>query len=133
LIKLLVRAKPRDKIVLITDCFMGTVMPAGRYTYPDGVEVVMDGTSHHTVDGNILAGSVLTMNRAVRNVMDWTDLPVTEVLPMATTNPARLAGLDGRKGVLGPGMDADVVIVDQDWNVLYTILDGRLVYESDRR
>jgi len=128
LINLLVRAKDHDKIVLITDCFMATGMPEGIYTYPDGQDVIMDGTCHRTVEGKILAGSILTLNRAVKNVIDWTGLPVTEVLPMATANPARLIGVDDKKGALKPGLDGDIVIADEDWNAIKTIQAGKVVF-----
>jgi len=130
LIDLLVRAKSHDQIVLVTDCFLATGMSPGAYTYPDGVEVTVDGTCHRTADDGILAGSVLTLNRAVRNVMNWTGLPATEVLPMATRNPARLIGMDDRKGALRPGMDADVAAFDRDWNAQWTMVGGEVVYQA---
>ena len=130
LVNLLVRAKPHDQIVLITDCFPGTGMPNGIYTYANGVEVIVDRTCHRTIKEKIMAGSVLTLNQAVKNVIRWTTLPVTEVLPMATINPARLLGLADRKGALKPGLDADLVITDQDWNVQLTMVGGRIVHQN---
>ena len=130
LINLLLRAKPREQIVLVTDCFLATCMPPGDYVYPDGVEVTVDGTCHRTKKGGILAGSVLTLNRAVRNVVDWTARDVTEVLPMATANAARLIGMDQRKGALRPGMDADIAVFSKDWTARCTIVGGTVVYHN---
>jgi len=131
LIDLLLRAKPHGQIVLVTDCFLATGMLPGAYTYPDGVEVTVDGTCHRRTSDRGLAGSVLTLNRAVRNVMSWTGLPATEVLPMATRNPARLIGVHDRKGDLRPGMDADVAAFDRDWNAQWTMVGGRIVFQAD--
>ena len=130
LINLLMRAKPHEKTILITDCFMGTAMPNGIYVYPDDVKVVVDGTCHRTVKGQLLAGSILTLNRAIKNIIDWTSLPVSEILPMATYNPAKLLGLHNKKGALKTGMDADIVIFDREWNVQHTFLAGRIIYQS---
>ncbi len=130
LIKLLARAKAHDKIILMTDCFMATGLPSGNYTYANGVEVFVDGTCHRAVKDKILAGSVLTLNRAVKNMLDWTDLAITEVLPMATYNPARLIGLQDRKGSLEGGKDADLAIMDEDWDAQLTMVGGRIVYRS---
>ena len=131
MIDLLLRAKGYGKVVLVTDCFMGTGMPAGIYTYPDGVEVVVDGACHRTRKEHLLAGSVLTLNRAVRNVMAWTDVPVTQAVAMATANPARLIGLAGRKGRLRPGMDADLAVFDREWTPQWTMVAGKVVFGQE--
>jgi len=131
LINLLVRAKAHDKIVLATDCFIGTGMPNGIYTYPNGMKVRVDGTCHRRVTDNGLVGSVLTLDRAVKNMLAFTGLSLTDVLPMATINPARLIGVDDRKGSLEEGKDADVAIVDDDGRVVTTLVAGRVVYDSE--
>jgi N-acetylglucosamine-6-phosphate deacetylase len=64
-----------------------------------------------------LAGSVLTLDRAVRNMRDFVSLPVAEAIGMATWNPARLMGVDDRKGRLQAGCDADLVILDDELKV----------------
>jgi len=86
----------------------------------DGVARLPDGT---------LAGSTLTMNRAVKNFMEFTGCSLPEAIRCATLNPARLLGIDDRKGSLEVGKDADLVIFDDDLNVHYTILGGEVVYD----
>jgi len=133
LIALLTQAKPHDRIVLITDCFMGTGLGKGRCTYPDGQEVVLDGSCHRTVEQGTLAGSVLTLNQAIKNVLAWTDTPLTDAVAMATINPARLIGNDSTKGALKPGMDADIAIFDRQWNPRTTLVAGEIVYQAKNK
>lgn len=133
LINLLVRSKPRDKIILITDSFMGTSMPAGLYTYPDGVEVVVDGTCHRTAKDSSLAGSTLTLNRAIKNMISFTHREPADIVPMGTQNPATLIGVQHRKGTLEKGKDADIVVFDSDWNAVITMIEGRVVYRNPVR
>jgi N-acetylglucosamine-6-phosphate deacetylase len=77
-----------------------------------------------------LAGSTLTLDAALRNVMNYTGLSLDEVLPMATSVPAEAMGLACRKAVLMPGADADLVLLDADLNVRMTIVAGQVVYQS---
>ncbi len=130
LVDLLVRAKSIDKIVLITDCFQGTGLPPGRYTYPDGVEVEVDRSCHRTIPDKLLAGSVLTLNRAVSNTLAFTSLTVGQAVQMGTYNPARLLGLDGRKGQLRIGFDADLVVTNEEWEVQMTLVGGRVAFRA---
>ncbi|HIQ00428.1 TPA: N-acetylglucosamine-6-phosphate deacetylase, partial [Candidatus Bipolaricaulota bacterium] len=69
-----------------------------------------------------------TMDRAVRNFMDYTGCSLPEAVRCASLNPARLLGIDDRKGSLEVGKDADLVIFDQHLTVHYTILGGEVVY-----
>ena len=80
------------------------------------------------LSGGTLAGSTLTMERAVKNFMEFTGCSLPEAVRCATLNPARLLGIAGRKGSLVVGKDADLVIFDEDLNVHYTILGGEVVY-----
>lgn len=82
--------KSRDKFVLITDCMRAGGMPAGEYTLGE-LEVVVDGTSARLQDGT-LAGSILTLNRAIANVHQHTNKPLWEIVNAATLNPARADG-----------------------------------------
>ena len=87
----------------------------------DGACRLADGT---------LAGSTLTMDQALRNVIEWTGMPLQEALGMATLLPARLIGADASKGSLQPGVDADVVVMDRDLTVLLTLAAGQVMYRS---
>jgi N-acetylglucosamine-6-phosphate deacetylase len=85
----------------------------------DGQAQLGDGT---------LAGSTLTMDRAVKNFMDATGCSLPEAVQAASLNPARLLGIADRKGSLELGKDADIIIFDKDLNIHYTVIGGALVY-----
>ena len=76
-----------------------------------------------------LAGTRLTMMRAVRNLVAFTGIPVSAAVRAATLNPARLLGLDRRRGRLAVGCDADLVVFDERFRVLQTFVNGQVVYE----
>jgi N-acetylglucosamine-6-phosphate deacetylase len=73
------------------------------------------------------------MDRAVKNFREFTGCSLPQAVRCATLNPARLLGIDDRKGSLEVGKDADLVIFDEDLNVHYTILGGGVVYEKPWR
>ena len=125
LYSLVAKAKGR-KMVLITDCVRAGGMPDGEYDL-GGQMLVLKGIECRLADGTI-AGSVLKLNNAVKNVLDYTDLPVNEVFNMASLNPATAIHCEDRLGSLEAGKDADIIITDQDINILKTIKKGRLIY-----
>jgi len=114
-----------DRLVLITDSMRAAGLPDGDYRFAGGVVTVRDGLPVNE-DGTI-AGSLLTMNRALRNFHQGTRRPLSELSAMASLNPARLLGLTG-KGELAAGMDADIVCLDDDFNVRATFVGGRQVF-----
>lgn len=117
-----------DKLVLITDCTRAGGLEDGEYTL-GGQPIFVKGIECRLADGTI-AGSVLKLNEAVRNVLANTDLPVNEVVNMASLTPAARIGLGDTKGSLEVGKDADIAIVDEAFNVQRTILAGRTIYEK---
>lgn len=117
----------KDKLVLITDCIRGGGMPDGEYDL-GGQPVTLKGIECRLADGTI-AGSVLKMNIAVRNVLENTTLSVPEVVAAASYNPARAIG-ETHKGTLKVGYDADIVIADDKINVKKTIKKGEVIYEA---
>ena len=119
------KAKGR-KMVLITDCVRAGGMPDGEYDL-GGQMLVLKGIECRLADGTI-AGSVLKLNNAVKNVPDYTDLPVNEVFNMASLNPATAIHCEDRLGSLEAGKDADIIITDKNINVLKTIKKGKLIY-----
>ena len=74
-----------------------------------------------------LAGSTLTMNMAVKNIVDFLGIPLSDALKMASTNAAKMIGFADSKGSLEEGKDADIVILDEDFNVKKTIVKGRII------
>ena len=117
-----------DKMVLITDCTRAGGMPDGEYEL-GGQPIFVKGIECRLADGTI-AGSVLTLNRAVKNVIDHTNLPVYEVFNMASLNPATSIHCDDRLGSLEEGKDADIIIADENINIIRTIKKGKTIYEA---
>ena len=117
-----------DKMVLITDCTRAGGMPDGEYDL-GGQPIFLKGIECRLADGTI-AGSVLKLNNAVRNVLNHTDLPVNEVFRMASLNPATAIHCQDRIGSLEAGKDADIIIADENINIVRTIKKGRTIYEA---
>jgi len=121
-VKLFLRAKGRELAVLITDAISATGMPDGRYQLGPIEVDVKDGKC---MSNGSLAGSVLTMDRAVRNVTQFSDWSLRDALRAATLNPARALGLAGHHGILSRGAEANFNVLSQAGEVLKTIVRGR--------
>ena len=120
-VDLFLRAKGLSRTVLITDAMSAAGMPNGKYKL-GGFEVeVRDGRCE--AEGK-LAGSVLTLDVAVRNVGKFAKLAFQQSLQLATLNPARTLGIEDRKGCLKPGADADFVVFSAAGEVMQTIIGG---------
>ncbi len=113
-IRLLVAAKGTERVLLVSDGTAATGMPDGTYRLGT-FEVVVTGGVCRSREGH-LAGSRLTLDRAVRNIVGL-GVPLVDAVRMATLNPARLLGMENRKGVLAPGADADLVLLDANLDV----------------
>ncbi|MFH1778169.1 MAG: N-acetylglucosamine-6-phosphate deacetylase [Candidatus Omnitrophota bacterium] len=125
LLKLLINSKGTDKIVLVTD----------SVALADITSAVKKGRVFQLKTGR-LAGSTLTMIEAVKNVVKLTGLTLVDAVKLASTNPARVLGIDKQKGSIGVGKDADLVIFDKYFRVWMTVVEGRIVwnkYTDDRR
>lgn len=124
--RLLIKTKGIERIVLITDCVQALGLPEGEYNLGGLKVTYREGTIR--IDKDTLAGSVLTMNKAVENVVRLVGLSLREALFMATLNPARVLKIDHKKGSLQEGKDADLVIMDKNFKVVMTIVEGKIVY-----
>lgn len=124
-LRLAFRAKGADGIALVTDAMSATGMPAGTYELA-GKKVVVDQSSARLEDGT-LAGSILTLDEAVRRMIQLAGVRSEDALRMASEVPARLLGLT-QKGKLAPGCDADIVVLDEQLRVTMTLVAGELVY-----
>ena len=121
-VKVFLRAKGSERAVLITDAISAAGMPDGRYQLgPIEVEL-KDGKC---TSGNSLAGSALTMDRAVRNVTQFAGWTLRDAVRAATLNPARAVGLAARHGLLATGADADFIVLSPAGEVIKTIVRGR--------
>lgn len=128
MVKLAVLAKGISRIILITDSIMGTGLDNGDYDYLGQKFKVRDGIAR-TLEGG-LAGSTLMMDEAIRNMVKFTNMPLNEILPMATSVPAEAMGWDGQRGELKPGADADFVMIDNDLIVEKTFVLGKEVFSK---
>ncbi len=129
-IEILWRCKGVDRLILITDSVKLAGMPDGRYHFSHQEVEKKDGSVRICADGT-LAGTALTMNAALRNLMSVTNLPVEAVWKTASLNAARAINVDDQKGSIAPGKDADLVLVDDDLNVCMTIVEGQIVYSRE--
>jgi len=126
-VQLFLKAKGQDAAVLITDATAATGMPEGRYRLGSLEVEVKDGKC---LSGGNLAGSVLTMDRAVRNVMQFAQWDLQQAVRLATLNPARVVGLNGGRGqvsFLTPGARADLVVLSAQGEVRNTIIRGTAI------
>jgi N-acetylglucosamine-6-phosphate deacetylase len=124
-LKLLLRVKGADRVPLVTDGCSAVGMPDGSYPLGGKLIAVKHGECRDS-DGH-LAGSTLTLDRAVRNLVDWLDVPLHEALIAASATPARCMRIED-KGVVSPGADADLVFLSHGLEVLQTMVAGRIVY-----
>ncbi len=120
IVKLFAKAKGPEQTVLITDATSATGMPDGRYRLGSFEVDVRDGKC---MSNGKLAGSVLTMDRAVRNLARFAEWELPQAVAAASRNPARVARI-ANKGVLAAGADADFVVLNPAGEVLRTFIGG---------
>ncbi len=125
------KSKGPGRVCFITDSNIGTGLGAGQFTFADSgvIEFACKGAPARSVRDGGLAGSGLTMDQALRNAVKWLNLDVREAVKLVSTNPAKVLGVDDRKGLLLPGYDADLVILDKDLNVVQTWIGGECFFE----
>lgn len=137
LLRLALKCKGVDRLCLVTDAMRGAGMPPGT-AWPVGPRgskvqgVVRDGVAV-LPDNSAFAGSVATMDRLLRNAVALMGLGLPDAVRIVSSTPARIAGVDSRKGSLAPGKDADLALLDRDLTVAETIVLGRTVYRRDER
>lgn len=125
--RILLKVKGIEGIVLVTDAMRACLLDEGEYEL-GGQKVLVKGEEARLASGN-LAGSMLTMNKALRNFRANTGISLVEAVRTVTVNPARILGIDGRKGSICEGKDADLVMFDEEFNIYVTYAKGRKVYE----
>ncbi|MHC1685419.1 MAG: N-acetylglucosamine-6-phosphate deacetylase [Clostridiaceae bacterium] len=118
--------KGKSKVILITDSMRAGCMKEGQYELGGQPVYVKNGSA--TLEDGTLAGSVLTLNKAVKNFFDNTNLELHEAFALASYNPAQVLNIQDKKGSIEVGKDADLIIVDDNFNIHTTIVEGRLVY-----
>lgn len=126
-IRTAIKNKGCEKCSLITDAMKACDLGDGEYDL-GGLEVFVKNGEARLKDGT-LAGSTLTLDRAVRNILKNTNLNIVDAVSMATKVPAKISRVADRKGTIKKGYDADIAIFDEDINVKTTIVGGKVVYK----
>jgi N-acetylglucosamine-6-phosphate deacetylase len=122
---LFLRAKGTERAILITDAISATGMPDGVYQLGALEVEVKNGRCEYQ---GKLAGSVLTLDRAVRNVMRFAGLELQHAVRLATLNPARLLAISPERGIVAPGSRADLVVLNPEGEVVHTIVGGEVAW-----
>lgn len=131
LLQLVYKIKGPEKIALITDAMRAAGMPPGESilgSLNNGLRVIVEDEVAKLPDRSSFAGSVATMDRAVRT-MTGAGIPLAEAVRMATATPARIMNMNN-KGSLKEDQDADIVIFDEDINIEMTFIKGKMVYDN---
>lgn len=127
-VKALWLCKRPHNLIIITDALRPAGMPDGVYKF-DEREVTLQGGVARLADGT-LAGSVITMERALEGFAHATKEPLEAIWQASSLNAAKALGIDDQKGSLAVGKDADLVLLDNDYTVALTVVNGRIVYEN---
>jgi N-acetylglucosamine-6-phosphate deacetylase len=126
--KLIYLAKGATGLIVITDAIRGAGMPDGEYSIDERTVTIKDGVVR--LPNGSLAGSTLTMERGLRNLMAATGESLETLWRTSSLNAAQVIGVSARKGSLEVGKDADLVLVDADITVAITVAEGDIVYRS---
>ena len=125
-VRVLAKCKGLDRIIAVTDSIMAAGLPDGSYRLGVNDVVVVDGDAKLAESG-VRAGSTLTQDIALKNMLQWLPNSLEEILPTLTENPARAMKLWERKGSIETGKDADLVLLDEQAEVAHVFVRGRQV------
>lgn len=125
--RMIVILKGANRIALITDAISATGSEKPTSKLGSMSVTVKDGVPR--LDSGVIAGSILTMDEAVRNMVQKVNVPLHEAVRMATLTPAQSIGIDGAKGSLEPGKDADLLVLTRDLNVRTVVIAGNVAYQ----
>ncbi len=128
-IRLLLKLKGSGGIILVSDSIRAGGMHEGEYEFADQ-KIIMKGKKAFLEDGT-LAGSTLTLNLAVKNMVEAAGAQITQAMRMASLNALKVIDLDHKKGILAVGKDADIVVLNNNYEVELTLLNGKVVYNKN--
>lgn len=128
---ILLQSKGIDRIILVTDSMRASGMGNGYYEL-GGQSVVVENRSARLENGT-LAGSILTIDSALRNFKLNTGISIVDAVKTVSANPARLLGMEDSIGTIGIGKNSDIVIFDDNFLILYTFVNGKLCYTAENR
>ncbi|NFG96135.1 N-acetylglucosamine-6-phosphate deacetylase [Clostridium sporogenes] len=127
-INVLTKIKGKDKIILITDSMRAGCMNNGIWELGGQKVIVKNGSAR--LEDDTLAGSILTLDNAIKNMKNNIDASLCEIISMVTINPAKDINIYDKKGSIEKGKDADIAIFDKDINISMTIVEGNIVYQK---
>jgi N-acetylglucosamine-6-phosphate deacetylase len=130
-LELTTKIKSADEIILVTDSIEAAGLKDGEYNL-GGQKVIVKNGSARLEDGT-LAGSVLTMDQALRNMLKFTDLELPEVVKMMSLNPAKLLNMDYKIGQIKKGLESDLVILNKELKVKEVLIKGESKYKFCKR
>jgi N-acetylglucosamine-6-phosphate deacetylase len=125
---ILMNARGRHSMVLVTDCMMAGGMPEGMYQLGEFPVKVKDGAA--LIESGSLAGSILQLKDAVKNVVQWGIATPSEAVYMASTIPAKSVNIDNECGKIAKGYPADFIVLDPSMELIATFLDGICRYRA---
>ncbi len=128
MINLATRLAGKERIACISDGISGTGLPDGTYRYNNRDYISKSGVAKYT-DGTFI-GSTMGLKNIAKNYMMFTGCSLSDAIDTVTLNPARILGIDNRKGTLEEGKDADIVVMDPDFNIKHSIIAGKLVFSN---
>nr|WP_117161219.1 N-acetylglucosamine-6-phosphate deacetylase [Paraliobacillus sp. X-1268] len=128
-IKLAYQQKTADRLLLITDAMRAKCLKNGSYDLGGQQVTVIDGKA--TLADGTLAGSVLTMAQAFKNIITFTNCEIEDAIKMSSTTPAKELNVYNRKGSISTGKDADIVILDEQLDITMTLCRGALAYKKE--
>ena len=123
----LYRSKNDNDIIMISDSMKAKGCPPGRYMF-GGEPMVLGDDGATRRDNGVLVGSTLQLNRGLYNMVERAMVPFSAALKSCTINPARLLGFDSRKGKLQRGYDADIVVLEDNYQVNTTYCRGAVAW-----
>ena len=126
-LKLLIKNKPHDKVILITDSMRAKHLPDGLSELGGQKVIVKDGQAR--LEDGTLAGSVLKMNDAIKNITKL-GVSLTDAVDFATINPAKCLGLSDKIGSIKVGKQASFTVINNNFDVLYTVLNGKIINQN---
>lgn len=130
MLNLVYRLKGKKRCVLVTDAMRAQCLKNGEYDLGGQFVTVRDGMAHLSEHPEVLAGSVVTQIEAAKNMQAATQCTLNDIVTMTAETPAKSLNLFDRKGSVAVGKDADLVLIDQDFNIKMTLCRGEIVYKN---
>jgi N-acetylglucosamine-6-phosphate deacetylase len=131
LLQLIYKCKGARCMALCSDALRAAGMPEGVYQMgSEDYQMIVDDGVAWLLDRSAFAGSVVAGSQLLKTMVELADVPLPDAVQMATTTPARILKVDDRLGSLDQGKYADIVVLREDFSVMYTIVGGEIVYQG---